>query len=1093
MTATTGRRMTRLYVAIFAVGAQWLAGCETSAGCLLFCHESPNSGSYDGGFIDNKFNVDAQVGNTQLDGSTPGKCSPTNGGTEICDGLDNDCNGIVDDGFNLHDPYHCGTCSNNCYSQLANVDPKAVSCQWSGVAGEDGACSFTQCAQDWFDLDKSASNGCEYPCTKIADDDKTCNNRDDDCDGLRDEDVDLCTSVTDCGRCGGACVVIHGTAACIHDGTGTCDATNTHCSIAKCDPDWWDLDKSYATGCEYHCTLSNNGVEICGDGIDNDCDGKIDGADDDLSGDKQLGVPCSGSVQGACAVVGHEGTTTCQGQKVACVGANVIMPGQIAEICNGIDDDCNGIVDDNLTDVGASCGTSSIFPCSLGAQKCVNGQKVCIGAVEPGVEYCNGLDDNCNGIVDDNPSDVIGSCGHATVGACQSGHKVCTSGALLCIGNVEPRAETCNGIDDDCNGAVDDNVPSTGTACGSSNTAPCRLGEWQCTNGKMTCVGNAEPQAEACDGIDNDCNGQVDDGVAGTGGACGTPQDSCVIGTMKCIQDPTAHTYGIACTGRVPKVPESCNGIDDDCNGLVDDVPNDVGADCGSNVGECRKGKTVCQSGRIVCAGQVDPKTETCNGKDDDCNGTIDDNSQGAGQSCGQSNILPCKLGLIQCVGGNLICSGNVDAQPEICDGIDNNCNGVVDDAVTGAGQPCGANNTYPCAYGTKQCKNGQLTCIGAVDPVAETCNGVDDNCDGAIDATITASGPQPPADSVGACDVPPTPPANATTVCKAGTRACQSGMIICQGSIKPIAGAVDSCNVDVNCDGQLTNQPNVLTDVHNCGACGNDCYVGTSNEVWACQAGACALKNCVPGYYDHDSNPKTCEYSCNYISSQESCNGKDDNCDGQIDENVTAPNKAQTCGISPSATRPECTTQVSLTCQNGAWKCGFPAGVCVGANGCSPDDEICDALDNDCDGVLNENVANFGLPCASDDGKPPPGDGACRKTGTFDCNGPVATKCNAVRADCSTLPGGCTELCDGIDNDCDGAVDETTFEEQLDNNFVRPSVVKVASNVWMFKYEASRPSSTAAIGHGQRVFLHEQLQRWWWKFGTLSSGRRHA
>jgi hypothetical protein len=1053
------------------------SGCNTSAGCLLFCDANDTTTTVDGGTWNGQFNVvDAQT-NTQSDGSTSTQCSPTNGGNEICDGIDNNCNGQTDEGIDFHDPYHCGSCTNNCYSVLANADPSAIKCQWSGTAGQSGTCSFTSCAEDWFDLDKDATNGCEYPCTKTADDDSTCNNRDDNCNGLRDEDVNLCTSVTDCGRCGGACVVIHGTPACIHDGTGTCDSTNAHCSIQKCNDDngdgsadWWDLDKSYATGCEYHCALSNGGVEICGDGLDNDCDGKIDDADDDLSGDKQLGVACTGSTQGACATAGHAGKTICVGNKVVCTGTDVIQPNQLPETCNGVDDDCNGIIDDALTDVGGTCGTSNLYPCSLGSQQCVAGLIVCIGAVEPGVEYCNGLDDDCNGKIDDNPVDAKSSCGHPTIGACQSGIQICNGGAIVCTGSVEPKAEICNGIDDDCNGKVDDNVPTVGSACGSSNTAPCQLGTLQCTDGQMLCLGGVEPQAETCDGVDNNCDGQVDNNVAGLGEACGSLQDSCALGATRCAQDATTQTYSMVCTGLVPKVAETCNGKDDDCNGLVDDIPSDVGADCGSSVGECRKGKTICEAGSVVCSGTTDAKAETCNGKDDDCNGVIDDNLTGIGQACGQSATAPCRLGTTQCSNGVITCAGSIDPQAETCDDVDNDCNGIVDDSVAGAGVPCGANNTYPCSYGTKRCQAGQLVCVGAVDPTVETCNGLDDDCDGLIDAKASGSGPQPPADSIGNCDVPAPPPANATTVCKAGTKACQSGTIICQGSIKPASGAVDTCGVDTNCDGQLTSQPNLQTDVHNCGSCGNDCYASTQNEVWTCESGLCKYNGCTSGFYDHDSDPKTCEYACAYVSAQESCNGKDDNCDGQTDENVTAPAKTQTCGISPSATRPECTTQVTLACQNGAWKCTFPAGVCSG--GCSPDDEACDALDNDCDGLLNENVSNYGKSCASDDTKPVPGDGACRTTGTYVCNGPSATKCGAVRADCSTLPGGCAELCDGIDNDCDGAIDETTFEELVDNFFVKPAVVKIAASLWMFKYEASRTSASATVsGNGNGYF----------------------
>lgn len=134
---------------------------------------------------------------------------------------------------------------------------------------------------------------------------------------------------------------------------------------------------------------------------------------------------------------------------------------------------------------------------------------------------------------------------------------------------------------------------------------------------------------------------------------------------------------------------------------------------------------------------------------------------------------------------------------------------------------------------------------------------------------------------------------------------------------------------------------------------CGNSCLAGAVHTNWSCVSGACKFGGCAPGFFDLDGDNK-CEYACNFVSATEACNGRDDNCNGQIDESLVLPSPVQVCGVSSSASSTECTTPaVKLSCVSGAWKCTFPTGVC--SPSCATAVEIPDNLDNDCDGQRDE------------------------------------------------------------------------------------------------------------------------------------------
>ena len=221
-------------------------------------------------------------------------------------------------------------------------------------------------------------------------------------------------------------------------------------------------------------------------------------------------------------------------------------------------------------------------------------------------------------------------------GGCREGTQTCMNdGWSECAGAVWPSPEICDGFDNDCNGIPDDAVG--GCECTIGQTQPCGIGlgicvkgTQSCINGKWSaeCTGTVWPLPEACDGVDNDCNGIEDDGCSCTDGQtqeCGSDVPICRKGTSRCANGQWNST----CENAVLPVPEACDNLDNDCNGETDTGcpcrPIDSTQICGINVGECREGRQTCTAlGWGSCAGDVRPANETCDGRDNDCDGKID-------------------------------------------------------------------------------------------------------------------------------------------------------------------------------------------------------------------------------------------------------------------------------------------------------------------------------------------------------------------------------------------------------------------------------------------------------------------------------------
>jgi hypothetical protein len=420
------------------------------------------------------------------------------------------------------------------------------------------------------------------------------------------------------------------------------------------------------------------------------------------------------------------------------------------ERCNDRDDDCDGEIDEEVMDTwyedadgdGYGDETLAVSACTLPAGYAGNDDDCddTDAAVHPGaIERCDDTDDDCNGEIDDGAIDA----GHWYADEDEDGHGDPAASAVACDpptgtvandedcddadGTIHPGAdELCNDSDDDCDGSVDElatdmttwyaDLDGDGHPGSSLTVTACEAPDGYGAE-SVDCDDlddSTYPEAEeVCDGADNDCDEEVDEGVTSTW-----------------YQDDDGDSYG-----DPDSVTEACSmppdyvANDDDCD---DDEPS-------------------------VHPGGV----EICDGLDNDCNGEEDDDALGAdswyadtdadGFGDAEDSVEACSApasfvaDATDCDDGDTTI--HTDAE-EVCDEVDNNCDGVVDEDLKSTWYRDDDEDSYGDAFTTTEacdppegfvgdatdCDDGDTTINTDAE---EVCDDVDNNCDGEVDEDL--------------------------------------------------------------------------------------------------------------------------------------------------------------------------------------------------------------------------------------------------------------------------------------------------------------------------------------------------------------------
>ncbi len=648
------------------------------------------------------------------------------GADEVCNGVDDDCDGYVDaddpdiEGGETYHPDADGDGFGDASETTDSCEPI------SGYVTDSSDCD---------DGDAAVFPGAA----------ELCNGVDDDCDDVVDEDdaEDAGTWYADADGDG------YGDRG---SGTVACEAPSGHVADSSdCDDD--------------DAAVNPAATELC-NGVDDDCDGEVD---EDAAADAGTWY-ADGDGDGYGdeweTAVGCEARSGFVAQAGDCDDDVAAINPAATELCNGVDDDCDGTVDVGAADAatwyadadgdGYGDSGSSTVACETPSGHVASSTDCDDSLVEvnPGAtEACNGIDDDCDGVTDeegsaegltwylDSDGDGYGDASTTTESCAQpSGYAADGTDCDDSDATVSPgEDEQCNGVDDDCDGDVDEDdavdastwyadIDGDGYGDASSGTAACSVPSGHVADSSDCDDSDAtvSPDAtEICDGVDNDCDGATDEDDAadattwyadGDGDGYGDALVSAAACTAPSgmVADATDCDDGDVSVN--PGESELCDGLDNDCDGTTDeadaaDATTWYADSDGDGYGDASTFTTACTapSGYVADATDCDDgssavntaATESCNGVDDDCDGTVDEDdaadagtwyadTDGDGYGDVTATFIACDAPSGYVADATDCFDGSASIHPgasETCNSYDDDCDGLVDDAdssVTG-------------------------------------------------------------------------------------------------------------------------------------------------------------------------------------------------------------------------------------------------------------------------------------------------------------------------------------------------------------------------------------------------------------------------